>query len=130
MYYTAYGIPDNCKYMSDEQLIDPTNGGTQVDLHSVCYNIRGVMQRDGFGNEYPLTWNPEDDVRHRATVCPTSPASFCKNINEDLQDSFGQGDRLTSCDEFPFASTEEGGRLFGQKRTVFEHQATPTSQLI
>jgi hypothetical protein len=101
---------DNCKFMADEQLTAPGSSsipGQQVDLHSVCYNIRGVMQRDGVANEYELTFNPEDANTHRSAVCPTG---FCTITNDDLQNEFEQGDKLTSCDEFPFASTEEGGR--------------------
>lgn len=110
--------------MSDEQLTTLPNADvpSQVDLHSVCYNVRGVMNRDGFGNEYPLTWNPEDGDAHRRIVCP---ADYCRHSNEDLQEVFESGDRLTSCDEFPFASTEEGGRPGGgHSQTVREIENT------
>lgn len=104
--------------MSDEQLDSFQNADvpSHVDLHSVCYNIRGVMNRDGFGNEYPLILNPENTRPRRTRSCPTG---FCSSSNQDLNEVLQRGDKLTSCDEFPFASTEEGGRPgIGLSQTV------------
>lgn len=115
---------DNCEFMKEQELVN--NNGNTVVLHSVCYNIRSAMQRAGVANEFQLTWNPEDANRHRSAVCPSNP-SVCSAKNQKLDDDFSQGDKLTSCDEFPFASTEEGGRPLD---TVLQFQPLFNPQLI
>lgn len=74
-----------------------------------------------------LTWDPPRSTGRREIACPrTKGKPFCDAENINLGKGIGLGDHtsgLVSCDEFPFASTEEGGHFFGQ---VADHK-TPVN---
>ncbi|MFI6639088.1 NucA/NucB deoxyribonuclease domain-containing protein [Streptomyces sp. NPDC050504] len=77
---------------------------SMVGLARISEGIRNLRARGGhygdpYGNYKPLRWmtNKTKETQHRAAVCPrTAPADM-------------QAAGRTSCDEYPFASTYEGG---------------------
>jgi hypothetical protein len=71
----------------------------------------------GTATSWTLTWEPADLKRRRRRSCL---AGYCKSDNEARLDTVwadssgkkSSKDMLTNCDEFPFASAEEGGPDF------------------
>nr|POE90696.1 chitinase-3-like protein 1 [Quercus suber] len=114
-------LPDfryNCLVFSASQL---TGNGGSVDVPGICDGITQFFSRRGLSsNGLTLTYEPNDrDARDRV-VCVKGIGSdtFCSQTNKDLRNTVGlqakrgNGQDLTSCDEFPFGSAEEGGNFF------------------
>lgn len=96
----------------DQTLTGPA--GVQT-FTGICNNIQGFLQNNGLGNTgYQLTWDSETTTqsRRRSSVCD----GFCttQNTNAKLA-TLGPASGVTNmlnCDEFPFASSEQGGSGF------------------
>jgi GH18 family chitinase len=104
----------NCRYFPDQEIEgdDLKNNANEVTVPSICRNVRNAMRAESVDNDYQLVYEPRNSRQRRRDSCPPG---FCAPINEALTDGLGQGYDLVSCDEFPFASSEEGGRLSGIK---------------
>lgn len=127
----------NCvNAFSDYTLVVPTQqGGRGVSntMPGICQTLQNYMRpyiqvtvdrpgrtpraicRNG-GCTLTYDANKENQQARRTQSCPvTSAGSYCRDDNDDremeLWGSLGNrpGSGLTSCDEFPFASSEEGG---------------------
>ncbi|KAI7407956.1 hypothetical protein KC336_g13253 [Hortaea werneckii] len=106
-------LPDfrlNCNVFRPQQL---RAGGASTRLPGICQGIQRFFRRRGLANSaLTLTWDPfldrSDDRREYS--CPrSSGGGFCSDLQKTLSSIAGSNAPLTSCDEFPFASSEEGG---------------------
>jgi hypothetical protein len=114
----------------------PTNpypgSGNEVILGGICNSVQSFLNqfdsisvtRGGTSPRYTssmatMTWEPTKQSARREKSCPRSPVAYCKNTDNQIKDLvFGKPDPLSekrpnwlvTCDEMPFASTEEGGR--------------------
>ncbi|RLL93598.1 hypothetical protein CFD26_101115 [Aspergillus turcosus] len=84
-----------------------------AQLPGICTNVEKFLNNNGRGNiGLTLTWEPTNQNNRRKRACPSG---FCdKDNSEYRQKALGTttGPALTNCDEFPFASSEEGGSTF------------------
>ena len=97
----------------DSLAVDRQGNAVQgAQVRGICYGIEQWYQNGGFVNSgVTLTWdkkNSRADVR-RAETCGNS---YCGPTQQALIDLTGDKSLQISCDEFPFASTEEGGNYY------------------
>ncbi|ETS82826.1 hypothetical protein PFICI_04702 [Pestalotiopsis fici W106-1] len=111
---------DNCNIFCDRQVNGP--GGNQV-APGLCANVQKFFNKRSLSsNGLALTWDPVNSTPRRRFACgvPKSMGtSFCQVDNTALAQVAGvnANTQIVSCDEFPFASTEEGGSYFGTLAT-------------
>lgn len=91
----------------------------------------------GTATSWTLTWESKDAKTRRRKSCPSG---YCKSDNQARLDTVwadssgkqSSKDMLTNCDEFPFASTEEGGsefyKLYPDNPTGTTRTCVPTWQ--
>lgn len=82
-------------------------------MPGICSNVEKFLNNNGVGNQgITLTWESGNQGRRRSRACPND-ICVTDNANYELA-SLGTatGKALSNCDEFPFASTEEGGSTF------------------
>jgi hypothetical protein len=103
----------NCVSFFFDQTFYGQMGDAQIP--GICTNIQGFLQNNGLGNVgYPLTFDSEQiaQSRRRNQVCN----GFCTVANRELKittlGSVGLVTNMVNCDEFPFASSEQGGNAF------------------
>lgn len=94
--------------------------GNRLGLPGICTSIRTFMVNRGIiSDEYTLQWDPGSESRGRQSrAC----SGFCTADNKSKQKVLfgtlpnGQvrpgSPPVTNCDEFPFASSMEGGDRF------------------
>ncbi|RDW72386.1 uncharacterized protein DSM5745_07558 [Aspergillus mulundensis] len=102
----------NCvSFFSDFTFNGPT--GT-TNIPGICTNVARFLNNNRRGNTgYTLTWESSSQSNRRGKSCPSN---FCDADNAARKlVAFGPGlgpRELTNCDEFPFASVEEGGEAW------------------
>ena len=120
-------LPDlrySSNFFGDQQLF-----GYQPGQQAITKGIATNVQNFFTGRQIPLsgsssialTWDPAGQNARRDFACSvpegTFGTSYCAVDNYLLSAQLGipAGDTIgfTSCDEFPFASSEEGGKYFG-----------------
>lgn len=98
-----------------------SDGGPSVDLQGICSNIEEFLRNNGRGNTgVTLSWESNSQRNRRTRACPTG---FCQSANVKIrQDLYGltttDKTEFVNCDEFPFASSEQGGDFLGLNPTV------------
>ncbi|KAF7176523.1 hypothetical protein CNMCM7691_002841 [Aspergillus felis] len=101
----------NCVTFFSDVAFQGSAGTAQ--LLGICSNVQKFLNNNGRGNiGVTLTWEPGNQSNRRKRACPTG---FCAGDNVNYrQAALGTttGPALTNCDEFPFASSEEGGSTF------------------
>ena len=112
----------NCGIFRDVQ----ANGNGLSDIvPGICtnilkfYNLRGIQNTDTM----TLTWDGANALARQTFVCGVK-GPFCVTQNAIYERVFNLPSGtlgITSCDEYPFAGTEEGGSYFGTL------QSNPTS---
>ncbi|KAL8942162.1 MAG: hypothetical protein Q9216_001809 [Gyalolechia sp. 2 TL-2023] len=102
-------LPDyrlNCILFSNSQL---TGRGNSVQVEGICPGVQGFYRRRSIANsDITLTWDnhvPRSEAR-RMAVCGNQ---FCTPQQDRFKALIGDKSIALSCDEFPFASSEEGG---------------------
>ncbi|KAI7241261.1 glycoside hydrolase family 18 protein [Hortaea werneckii] len=103
-------LPDfrlNCNVFRS-QAIRTRNGGTPDSLPGICEGVKRFFLRRGLANSaITVTWDPKPN-RSKVRRRQSCPGGFCSDIQRTLQRNSGEIAKV-SCDEFPFASAEEGG---------------------
>jgi hypothetical protein len=119
----------NCKYFSDTRLTN--NKGVSVNVDGICTNIITYRNTQSLGgnSNIELTYdNSPYLTSRRSAVCKRSKnTGFCVAENREINTKLGFNLPLTgwtSCDEFPFATTEQGGGEVGETAQL----CVPTSQ--
>jgi hypothetical protein len=81
-------------------------------IPGICANIQAFHTANGLQNgQLTLTYASNDGLSAtRGTQ--SCPGSFCATKNTMYSTNFGIAAGVSSCDEFPFRSTEEGGSAF------------------
>jgi hypothetical protein len=104
---------DNYYGTSGCTLPDAPTGVSMINQPRIDEGIRNLRARGGhYGDPNggkPLHWmiNDKQKAKNRAAVCPKTPPADMKHAGR------------TSCDEYPFASTYEGGtHLPANQRTI------------
>jgi hypothetical protein len=104
---------DNYYGTSGCAIPESPTGVSLINQPIIADGIRGLRSRGGhYGDPYggkPLHWmiNDKQKNKNRAAVCPKNPPADMKRAGR------------TSCDEYPFASTYEGGtHLPAKERTI------------
>lgn len=110
---------DNCaSYFADITL---QFGGNTVAIQGLCSSIRSFLTNQGINNDrYVLTYDGVNQARRRRETCGTNARNPCGGPNgENVRVKTTLGPpfntpalaslSMVNCDEFPFASTEEGG---------------------
>jgi hypothetical protein len=101
----------NCVGMFADSVITGPSGAT-ITIPGICSSVRTYLTAHGINtNQYPMHWDP--------IYCPTryrqscggsrSPCTGANGDNARYKANLGITGALVSCDEFPFASSEEGG---------------------
>ncbi|KAK4116057.1 hypothetical protein N656DRAFT_841568 [Canariomyces notabilis] len=111
---------------SDTQLLGYQPGQQATDL-GIARNVQNFFDARQLSNSGPitLTWEPAGQNARRDFACTVPESSFgtsyCAVDNYLLSANLGldAGDTINflSCDEFPTASSEEGGSFFGTLAT-------------
>ncbi|RHZ63588.1 uncharacterized protein CDV56_105060 [Aspergillus thermomutatus] len=102
----------NCvTFFSDVAFQGPA--GT-AQLSGICTNVRKFLDNNNRPNDgYTLTWESSNQEPRRRQVCKSGAcAEDNANYRQAALGTTTATTTLTSCDEFPFASTEEGGADF------------------
>ncbi|KAM3447483.1 hypothetical protein MY3296_008663 [Beauveria thailandica] len=119
----------NCvSYFSDYTLLKQKPRGRSTTMPGICNSVQkflnnrnGQPNSRGTKSSWTLTWDSKREraSRRRGQSCPTKTAArlgFCTGDNSARRRAaWGDpklGRALTNCDEFPFASSEEGGSDF------------------
>ena len=119
----------NCvSYFSDYTLLKQKPRGKSTTMPGICNSVQkflnnrnGQPNSRGSQSSWTLTWDSKKEraSRRRGQSCPTKTATrlgFCEADNSARRRAaWGDpklGRALTNCDEFPFASSEEGGSDF------------------
>jgi hypothetical protein len=117
----------NCALFRDFEFTNPTTGVKSL-VRGVCYNVQQHFQRYGISSRVLTLDNASKRVKGRRDfLCPDGQ---CTQYNSDLNKAQNRRNIKTSCDEFPFASSEEGGEylnligLAGQRECVPVWQQT------
>ncbi|AEY94295.1 hypothetical protein SHJG_p1164 (plasmid) [Streptomyces hygroscopicus subsp. jinggangensis 5008] len=103
---------DNYYGTSGCAIPDSPTGVSMINQPIIADGIRGLRSRGGhYGDPYggkPLHWmiNDKEKNKNRAAVCPKNPPADMKRAGR------------TSCDEYPFASTYEGGTHLPAKQRI------------
>ncbi|KAL8852652.1 MAG: hypothetical protein Q9221_002412 [Calogaya cf. arnoldii] len=105
-------LPDyrlNCNIFQPQQINGPAGGFSTA--FGICTGVQAFMRRRTLANsQYPLTWDNEGkrSTARRNRACGSA---YCTATQNNLANLAGlnAGVIQLSCDEFPFASTEEGG---------------------
>jgi hypothetical protein len=83
-----------------------------VAIPGICSSVRRYLTAHGINtDQYPLHWDPSYSPDRRKETCSEarSPCSGTSGENARYKAATGINAALVSCDEFPFASSEEGG---------------------
>jgi hypothetical protein len=111
---TDWRVTVNCNIFKAAQA-NGNNGNTEL-VPGICDNIQDFFNRRSLSsNGLTLTWDAYGQDPRRRAVCGRGGA-FCLVQNHLYTVGLGlpgSGPSISSCDEFPFASTEEGGNFFG-----------------
>ncbi|KAI0197886.1 hypothetical protein F4808DRAFT_473454 [Astrocystis sublimbata] len=112
----------NCALFFSDVTITGSDG--QATLPGICTSIRAFLRNNQIiSDTYPLTFDSFNQNRRRSDTCTgaRNPCSGTNGENTLRKNQVGMpfsGTRnLVNCDEFPFASTEEGG--YGWAGNVF-----------
>ncbi|MGV9934003.1 NucA/NucB deoxyribonuclease domain-containing protein [Streptomyces olivaceoviridis] len=104
---------DNYYGTSGCAIPESPTGISMINQPVIAFGIQQLRSRGGhYGDPYggkPLHWmiNDKQKKKNRAAVCPKNPPADMKRAGR------------TSCDEYPFASTYEGGtHLPAKQRTI------------
>ena len=115
----------NCGIFADSLL---SRNGQTAPVDGICSGVQRWYTAGGFSNsQVYLTWDksePRGNTR-RAVSCPSARGlGYCSPSNTRLIAQFNDPTIETSCDEFPFASTEEGGGFY---RTLATNPRNPSA---
>lgn len=101
-------IPDfryNCGLFAGQTLV---GNGNQWIVTGLCQGIQNFIMRRALANsQIVLTSDGSQQNTRRTAACGTS---YCATTNAQILTNIGVAAQ-TSCDEFPFASSEEGGNF-------------------
>ncbi|KAI0439807.1 hypothetical protein F4803DRAFT_568057 [Xylaria telfairii] len=107
----------NCAgFFSDVVLPLPAGGGQTLTLPGICTSIRSFLTNNQIiSDKYDLTFDSYNQKPRRTQTC-TGARNPCSGENGEnarkkalLGPPFNNAKNLVNCDEFPFASVEEGG---------------------
>lgn len=122
----------NCDIFGDSQLNG--NGNTAL-VPGICNGIQAFFYRRGLANSDPiLTWDPDTSraTARRTQACPPQNGKgYCYSLQNQYIQSINDKSIAISCDEFPFASSEEGGSYLGSlfnNPTEVQRTCVPTWQ--
>jgi hypothetical protein len=122
LYYNCLGV------FADTTITGPS--GVTITLPGICTSVRIYLAAHGINtNQYPLNWDSNYDNTRRSETCRTS-VNICSGKtgeNAWYKATLGINTAVVSCDEFPFASTEEGG--LGWQTPLGDAGLHPTNQL-
>ncbi|KAJ5925177.1 hypothetical protein N7454_007816 [Penicillium verhagenii] len=126
---------DNCDVSSDRQA---TRNGAMQAVPGICTNVLNFFRGRGLavGTGVKLTWdsNTQRQYNRRGEACPkTFGLGFCNPDNTALATKMGLPvkKQFVGCDEFPIASSEEGGSFYAtlpQNPTSVEKHCVPVWQ--
>lgn len=101
----------NCETFFSDFTFQGPAGAAHIPV--ICSNVENFLNNNERGNKgYTLTWESGNRGRRRSRACPDN---ICRTNNANYEmASLGTATEkaLSNCDEFPFASTEEGGSTF------------------
>jgi hypothetical protein len=103
-YYNCVGM------FADSTITGPS--GVTITIPGICTSVRKYLTAHGINtNQYPLHWDPIYNEKRRGQSCDgsRSPCTGPNGDNERYKTTLGINGAIVSCDEFPFASSEEGG---------------------
>lgn len=106
----------NCGIFGDSQLNNPTNGAFR-SVSGICTGIQTYFNGQSLANsDQVLTWDPfkKRTNTRRAAACGSQ---YCLPAQNVLQAAIGGPKIDLSCDEYPFAGTEEGGNYLNPQLT-------------
>jgi hypothetical protein len=121
-YYNCVGM------FADSTITGPS--GVTVTIPGICTSVRKYLTAHGINtDQYPLHWDPLNNQRRRDQSCdgPRSPCTGPTGDNQRYKTTLGINGAIVSCDEFPFASSEEGG--WGWDTPLGEAALYPTNPL-
>lgn len=102
--------------------------GTSATVPGICNGIQTFFAKRGLANsEMVLTWD-SGDKRSKARRDAACGSKYCSDFQKTLVRDFGNRNIKVSCDEFPFASTEEGGSYLGTNPVVTQRTCVPAWQ--
>ncbi|KAJ5946733.1 hypothetical protein N7454_003572, partial [Penicillium verhagenii] len=114
----------NCLFFPDRQVVD-TNGNSKI-IPGICNNVNNFFNNRGLAisTGITLTWDSQKSRsnKRRRAACPTLTKSsgqgwdtgYCSIENTVITSGVNvpSSTEVVSCDEFPMASSEEGGNFF------------------
>ena len=110
---------DNCRDYDYRSQLSGTKQSTEVP--GICDNVASFLLGRGLAPDtgIKLTWDPTHADPRRDFLCPTRSGGkgFCNQEEQNLIERVGLPPgtkRVVSCNEFPFASSEEGGNFFAE----------------
>ena len=117
-------VPDNCEFFPERQV---SNSQSQsIVVPGICANVENFFDNRGLtaDRRITLTWDPDDSRQssRRRAACPAlkglqgEGGGYCSVQNQAITNHLGisSNTEVVSCDEFPIASTEEGGKFSPQ----------------
>jgi len=81
-------------------------------IPGICNNVNAFHTANGLQNGQLVLTYGSNDGQAGARGTQSCPTGFCGPQNLVYTATLGVTDLMTSCDEFPFRSSEEGGRKF------------------
>lgn len=118
----------NCLIFQDSQLQNPNTGATSI-VSGICPPVQDWYTRNSFANSgVTLTWDPDKgrtNTRRRETC---DAAHSCNRPQMALQTLIGDNTIAISCDEFPFAGSEEGGNFYTNQGRAASATCVPAWQ--
>ncbi|KAL8990145.1 MAG: hypothetical protein Q9169_008197, partial [Polycauliona sp. 2 TL-2023] len=120
-------LPDyrlNCSIFQPQQIAARANG-QPARAPGICTGVQDFFRKRSLANsQMVLTWDsfPKRSKARRTSVCngkDLGEKTYCGSTQDRLAKAAGlrKGQLSLSCDEFPFASTEEGGTYLSTLRT-------------
>lgn len=112
---------------SDVNLQGPSGNAV---LPGICSSVRRYLTAHGINtDQFPLHWDPSYQSNRRTESCggSRSPCGGVNGENARFKATTGIDTALVTCDEFPFASSEEGG--WGWQYALEDNALAPTNPL-
>jgi hypothetical protein len=106
----------NCAgIFADSVVTGPT--GASLTIPGICSSVRNFLTARNINtDQYPLHWDPSNDDKRRGETCGTddrNPCTGTTGLDTRTKATLGivlpPKKYLVTCDEFPFASSQEGG---------------------
>ncbi|GKZ26889.1 hypothetical protein AbraCBS73388_003278 [Aspergillus brasiliensis] len=112
----------NCQFFTNRQITN--SNGNSVVVPGICSNVQNFFNNRGISvsTGITLTWDPDKSRQNsrRNAACPAlkglqgEGGGYCSVQNQNIANTLGlpSTTEMVSCDEFPIASSEEGGNFF------------------